>query len=187
MLRARWGGGGRGRATREAERAEDRGDDLGLLDRGDHAHATAAGRALEHVAYEDALLERGPREPPRARRSRYRRVGSGDERVGVARSTGARASVPSGSASLTSSWARSRARSRSKRTHEAVDLRLDEFTLWVYRVRSMIFRVEIARLAEKQLRKLPRHIVDNLLIWVAAVEHDGLEEVRKLPATTMSR
>ena len=45
----------------------------------------------------------------------------------------------------------------------------------------MIFRVEIARLAEKQLRKLPRHIVDSLLIWVAAVEHDGLEEVRKVP------
>jgi proteic killer suppression protein len=45
----------------------------------------------------------------------------------------------------------------------------------------MIFRVEISRLAEKQLRKLPRHIVDHLLIWVAAVEHDGLEEVRKVP------
>jgi proteic killer suppression protein len=45
----------------------------------------------------------------------------------------------------------------------------------------MIFRVEISRLAEKQLRKLPRHIVDNLLIWVAAVEHDGLEVVRKVP------
>ena len=45
----------------------------------------------------------------------------------------------------------------------------------------MIFRVRIARLAEKQLRKLPRHIVDNLMIWVAAVEHDGLEEVRKVP------
>jgi proteic killer suppression protein len=45
----------------------------------------------------------------------------------------------------------------------------------------MIFRVAITRLAEKQLRKLPRHIVDNLMIWVAAVEHDGLEEVRKLP------
>jgi proteic killer suppression protein len=44
----------------------------------------------------------------------------------------------------------------------------------------MIFRVEITRLAEKQLRKLPRHIVDNLMIWVAAVEHDGLEEVRKV-------
>ena len=46
---------------------------------------------------------------------------------------------------------------------------------------SMIFRVEITRLAEKQLRKLPQHIVDNLMIWVAAVEHDGLEEVRKVP------
>ena len=45
----------------------------------------------------------------------------------------------------------------------------------------MIFRVEISRLAEKQLRKLPRHIVDNLHIWVAAVEHDGLEEIRKVP------
>jgi toxin HigB-1 len=45
----------------------------------------------------------------------------------------------------------------------------------------MIRRVEIARLAQKQLRKLPRYIVDNLMIWVAAVEHDGLEEVRKVP------
>lgn len=44
----------------------------------------------------------------------------------------------------------------------------------------MIRRVEITRLAEKQLRKLPPHIVDNLMIWVAAVEHDGLEEVRKV-------
>ncbi len=44
----------------------------------------------------------------------------------------------------------------------------------------MIRRVEITRLAEKQLRKLPRHIVDNLMIWVAAVEHDGLEQVRKV-------
>ena len=44
----------------------------------------------------------------------------------------------------------------------------------------MIRRVEITRLAEKQLRKLPRHIVDNLIIWVAAVEHEGLDEVRKI-------
>lgn len=28
---------------------------------------------------------------------------------------------------------------------------------------------------------MPRHIVNNLLIWVMAVEHDGLEEVRKVP------
>jgi proteic killer suppression protein len=45
----------------------------------------------------------------------------------------------------------------------------------------MIFVVEITRLAEKQLRKVPRNILDNLMIWVAAVEHDGLEEVRKVP------
>ena len=45
----------------------------------------------------------------------------------------------------------------------------------------MIFRVEITRLVEKPLRKLPRHIVDNLMIWVTAVEHDGLEEVRNIP------
>jgi len=46
---------------------------------------------------------------------------------------------------------------------------------------EMIFVVEITKLAEKQLRKVPRNILDNLLIWVAAVEHDGLEEVRKVP------
>jgi proteic killer suppression protein len=45
----------------------------------------------------------------------------------------------------------------------------------------MIFRVEITRLAAKQPRKLPRHIVNNLMIWAAAAEHDGLEEVRKVP------
>lgn len=46
---------------------------------------------------------------------------------------------------------------------------------------SMIRRVEIAKLAAKQLQKVPRHIIDNLMIWVAAVEHEGLEEVRKIP------
>lgn len=45
----------------------------------------------------------------------------------------------------------------------------------------MISVVEITKLAEKQLRKVPRNILDNLMIWVAAVEHDGLEEVRKVP------
>jgi proteic killer suppression protein len=44
----------------------------------------------------------------------------------------------------------------------------------------MIRRVEITRRAEKQLRKLPQHIVDNLTIWVTAVELDGLEEVRRV-------
>jgi len=48
-------------------------------------------------------------------------------------------------------------------------------------IHPMIRRIEISKLAAKQLRKLPRHIVDNLMIWVAAVEHDGLDEVRKVP------
>jgi proteic killer suppression protein len=45
----------------------------------------------------------------------------------------------------------------------------------------VIRRVEISKLAAKQLRKVPKHIVDNLIIWVAAIELDGLEEVRKVP------
>jgi proteic killer suppression protein len=45
----------------------------------------------------------------------------------------------------------------------------------------MITRVEISKRAEKQLRKVPQHIIDNLMIWVAAVEHDGFEEVRRVP------
>jgi proteic killer suppression protein len=45
----------------------------------------------------------------------------------------------------------------------------------------MIRRVEIAKQAEKQLRKLPVHIKVNLMIWVAAVELDGVEEMRKVP------
>jgi proteic killer suppression protein len=45
----------------------------------------------------------------------------------------------------------------------------------------MIRNVRIGKLTEKQLRGLPRHIVFSLMIWVAAVEHDGLEAVRKVP------
>ncbi|HMI88636.1 MAG TPA: type II toxin-antitoxin system mRNA interferase toxin, RelE/StbE family [Polyangiaceae bacterium] len=45
----------------------------------------------------------------------------------------------------------------------------------------MIRRVEVSKQAEKQLRKVPDHIKVNLMIWVAAVELDGVEEVRKVP------
>jgi len=45
----------------------------------------------------------------------------------------------------------------------------------------MIRRVEISKRTEKQLRKVPDHIKVNLMIWVAAVELDGAEEVRKVP------
>ena len=45
---------------------------------------------------------------------------------------------------------------------------------------EMIRRVEITRRAERQLRKVPKHIVRNLMIWVAALELNGLDAVRRL-------
>jgi toxin HigB-1 len=41
--------------------------------------------------------------------------------------------------------------------------------------------VELSRPALKQLRKVPRHVVDKLLGWVRLVEQEGLENVRKVP------
>jgi len=41
--------------------------------------------------------------------------------------------------------------------------------------------VELTRLVRKQLRKVPRHVVDKLLGWVRLVEQDGLEEARRIP------
>ncbi len=45
----------------------------------------------------------------------------------------------------------------------------------------MVRSVELSRLALKQLRKVPRHLVDKLLGWVRLVERDGLEEARRIP------
>lgn len=45
----------------------------------------------------------------------------------------------------------------------------------------MIRRVELHTLARKQLRRVPRHIVENLAAWVDDVEARGLEAVRKIP------
>ena len=45
----------------------------------------------------------------------------------------------------------------------------------------MICHVKISKKALKQLQKLPRHIVINLMAWVDDVEDSGLEEVRKRP------
>ncbi len=45
----------------------------------------------------------------------------------------------------------------------------------------MIRRVEIARRARKQLETVPNHIRRKLLLWVLAVEANGLEVVRKVP------
>lgn len=41
--------------------------------------------------------------------------------------------------------------------------------------------VELSRKAQKQLRKLPDHIIQKLLEWVHAVRYYTLEEVRKRP------
>jgi len=45
----------------------------------------------------------------------------------------------------------------------------------------MIKRVTLSRLAQKQLRKVPRQIAAKLRIWVDAVHGEGLEAVRKIP------
>ena len=44
----------------------------------------------------------------------------------------------------------------------------------------MIKFVGLSKRAERQLRKVPRHVASKLLTWVDAVERDGLEEVRKI-------
>jgi proteic killer suppression protein len=41
--------------------------------------------------------------------------------------------------------------------------------------------VVLSRHAQKDLTRVPRHIVLNLRTWVESVEADGLEEVRKIP------
>lgn len=46
---------------------------------------------------------------------------------------------------------------------------------------SVINRVHLAHGLERRLRKVPRHVVLKLLGWVEAVEHDGLENVRRIP------
>jgi hypothetical protein len=51
----------------------------------------------------------------------------------------------------------------------------------------MIQRVEVAARALKQLRRVPKHIVDNLMIWVAAVEPMGSKRFGRYRAITTSR
>lgn len=44
-----------------------------------------------------------------------------------------------------------------------------------------IYDVEISRNALKDLKKVPRPILDKLQSWIEAIEIEGLREVRKLP------
>jgi hypothetical protein len=48
-------------------------------------------------------------------------------------------------------------------------------------IHAVIHKVVLSKLAQKQLRKVPEHVVLKLAAWVEAVEHDGLEQVRKIP------
>jgi len=45
----------------------------------------------------------------------------------------------------------------------------------------MIGRVEISERAQRQLRKVPKHIGVKLLAWAKAVRDTSLEELRKVP------
>ncbi len=45
----------------------------------------------------------------------------------------------------------------------------------------MVNKVRISRLAEKSLRRVPKHIVVNLMSWIDDVEYNGLEVARKNP------
>jgi proteic killer suppression protein len=45
----------------------------------------------------------------------------------------------------------------------------------------VIQRVEIARVADRQLQRAPQHVTAKLLAWIEDVEARGLEEVRKVP------
>ena len=47
--------------------------------------------------------------------------------------------------------------------------------------RVVIRSVRLSRRAEESLKHLPDHVVRKLLAWVDAVEHEGLEEVRRIP------
>jgi proteic killer suppression protein len=44
-----------------------------------------------------------------------------------------------------------------------------------------IYSVTISKSALKELRKVPRPILDKIQSWIEAVELEGLREVRKLP------
>jgi len=55
------------------------------------------------------------------------------------------------------------------------------YTLTVYVKHFVIFEVRISKQAEKQLRKIPKGIVQLLIIWVRAVKDEGLEKVQKSP------
>ncbi len=45
----------------------------------------------------------------------------------------------------------------------------------------MIYRVTLTRDAQKQLRRVPRHVAVKLQAWIEMVETDGLTVARRIP------
>lgn len=45
----------------------------------------------------------------------------------------------------------------------------------------IVTHVELSGLVLKELRRLPRYIVDKLLLWINTVKSEGMDEVRKIP------
>ena len=41
--------------------------------------------------------------------------------------------------------------------------------------------VRVSNFAEKQIRRLPKYIIEALSVWRACVEQSGIHEVRKIP------
>ncbi len=57
---------------------------------------------------------------------------------------------------------------------------VERFTSAVYN-EDVIERVVLTKRAQKQLRKVPKHVVVKLQAWVEMVETESLEEARKIP------
>lgn len=58
---------------------------------------------------------------------------------------------------------------------------IDTVPIFGYCVPMDIHEVVISKNALKDLRKVPRPILDKLQSWIEAIEIEGLREVRKLP------
>jgi proteic killer suppression protein len=41
--------------------------------------------------------------------------------------------------------------------------------------------VRLSSTAQKQIRRIPQHIVDKLLAWILLIETKGIHDVRKIP------
>ena len=58
-------------------------------------------------------------------------------------------------------------------------MRLENFTYGVYNGVCVIRTVVFVKGLDKELVRLPKHVVDKLLGWVEAVETEGLQNVRR--------